>query len=72
MELSESTLLEFKIELERLITKREGMIAENTRNEMAMIDLKYRDYDFDVISSLMNDLLNSLLKLKNEKRGEDE
>ncbi len=56
----EKILLDLKIEMEMLITEREGMIAENSQRIHLNQAMAYTDNDFEKVRSKMNLLLSNL------------
>lgn len=45
-----------RIELEALITEREGMVAENKVREILGQSMAYHDMDFQILAKQMRDL----------------
>jgi len=68
MKLSEENLLEFRIELEELITEREGMIALNSQRAIQGWFLAYDDVAFSQTQEKMRGLREKLIHL-GEKGG---
>ena len=56
MELNEQVMFGWKIDLEKLITEREGYIADNKQREMRGEVIAYVERDFDRIRTKMNKL----------------
>lgn len=52
--------LKRKIQLEYLITQREGMIAENKQREICGNSMAYREEDFQKVAAAIKALLNPI------------
>lgn len=63
MILSEQTILEFRFELEELITEREGMIALNSERIIHGFTPGYDDTDFFNVQNRMKTIRESLICL---------
>ncbi len=63
MIISEQTLLEFRCQLERLITKREGMIALNKQREVVGHSMAYEEDSFLILAEDILLIHNALVTL---------
>lgn len=61
MIIAEQILLEFRIELEELITEREGMIAENKQREVVENSMAYDEGSFSNVASRMSTLRKKII-----------
>ena len=63
MKIDEQLLLEFKMELEELVTIRESMIAENENRKHRSYSMAYTDNCFLSVAGDMKKLREKLIKL---------
>jgi len=63
MILSEQHLLELRIELEELITEREGMVATNSQRIHLEQPMAYEDDAFQIITNRMKTVREQLIHL---------
>lgn len=64
MPISEGNLLEIKIEMEELITTREGMIATNLQRESLGHSMAYDEEAFETIVFSLKSLREQLIQLQ--------
>jgi len=63
MILTEQHILEFRIELEELITKREGWVVTNQEDEFHRRLPSFNQYDFENLEQQMRELRQRLISL---------
>ena len=61
MNLSESQILEFRLEMESLISEREGMIALNKERENHGYSLAYGETAFNDLSKKLQEIHNRMI-----------
>ena len=60
--MDETSLLKIKIQVEEIITEREGMIAENKQREFTDMGMAYGEEQFNKIRNRLNERLEFLQK----------
>lgn len=63
MVLTDANILEYKMDLEKILTEREGMIAENHARLFHNERVAYDEKHFNMLSTKINDLHNSMIHL---------
>ena len=60
MQLSEQQLLEIRLEMEKLITRRDGMLAQNKLRSEQGLGIEYGNFEFDGIVFALERLRETL------------
>lgn len=63
MKLSEANILEFRLDMEALITEREGMVAENMQRQVLGQSMAWTGDDFNTVQQKLERLHAEMVNL---------